>query len=237
MEIKKVSKNIYEIPKEGKMNVPVIIYASEKILEDIKNDKTLEQAKNVAHLPGIINSSIALADAHQGYGFPIGGVAAFDLDSGVISPGGVGYDINCLTGDSKILTEFGQSIKIEDFGEYKSEIAVEQNGRKLKQIKFLTRLPTLNSNNKKIENKGIELFMHRKSKEIYEIETNSGLKIKATKDHPFLTDNAMTPVFDLEKNENLAVNLFEGIEDRKIIDKKQAITAKILGYMFGDGCL
>ena len=79
--------------------------------------------------------------------------------------------------------------------------------------------------------------MHRKSKEIYEIETNSGLKIKATKDHPFLTDNAMTPVFDLEKNENLAVNLFEGIEDRKIIDKKQAITAKILGYMFGDGCL
>ena len=95
MEIKKVSKNIYEIPKEGKMNVPVIIYASEKILEDIKNDKTLEQAKNVAHLPGIINASIALADAHQGYGFPIGGVAAFDLDSGVISPGGVGYDINC----------------------------------------------------------------------------------------------------------------------------------------------
>ena len=77
------------------MNVPVIIYASEKILEDIKNDKTLEQAKNVAHLPGIINASIALADAHQGYGFPIGGVAAFDLDSGIISPGGVGYDINC----------------------------------------------------------------------------------------------------------------------------------------------
>ncbi|MBI2004363.1 RtcB family protein [Candidatus Pacearchaeota archaeon] len=95
MEIKKISENIYEIPKEGKMNVPVRIYASEKILEDIKNDKTLEQAKNVAHLPGIINTSIALADAHQGYGFPIGGVAAFDLDKGVISPGGVGYDINC----------------------------------------------------------------------------------------------------------------------------------------------
>ena len=95
MEIKKISENIYEIQKEGKMNVPVRIYASEKILDNIKNDKTLEQAKNVAHLPGIINSSIALADAHQGYGFPIGGVAAFDLNSGVISPGGVGYDINC----------------------------------------------------------------------------------------------------------------------------------------------
>ncbi len=95
MEIKKISDNVYEISREGKMNVPVKIYASEKLLEDIKIDKTLEQAKNVAHLPGIIKHSIALADAHQGYGFSIGGVAAFDLNTGIISPGGVGYDINC----------------------------------------------------------------------------------------------------------------------------------------------
>jgi len=95
MKIKKISENVYEIPKEGKMLVPGIIYASEKLLESIKQDKSLEQVKNVAHLPGIIRASIALADAHQGYGFPIGGVAAFDLDKGIISPGGVGYDINC----------------------------------------------------------------------------------------------------------------------------------------------
>jgi len=95
MELKKISKNIYEIPKQGKMNVPGIIFASERILKDIKEDKTLEQIKNVAELPGILKASIALADAHQGYGFSIGGVAAFDLDKGVISPGGVGYDINC----------------------------------------------------------------------------------------------------------------------------------------------
>mgnify|MGYP001608740540 FL=1 len=95
MEIKKILENIYEIQREGEMNVPVKIYASEKILEDIEKDKTLEQAKNVAHLPGILKYSIALTDAHQGYGFPIGGVAAFDLNSGIISPGGVGYDINC----------------------------------------------------------------------------------------------------------------------------------------------
>lgn len=95
MEIKKISENVYEIPKEAGMNAPVRVYSSEKILDDIKLDKTLEQAKNVAHLPGIIKYSIALADAHQGYGFPIGGVAAFDLENGVISPGGVGYDINC----------------------------------------------------------------------------------------------------------------------------------------------
>jgi tRNA-splicing ligase RtcB len=95
MKLKKISKNVYEIPKEGKMLVPGMIYASEKLLESIKQDKTFEQVKNVAHLPGILKASIALADAHQGYGFPIGGVAAFDLDKGVISPGGVGYDINC----------------------------------------------------------------------------------------------------------------------------------------------
>jgi len=77
------------------MNVPGVVYASEAILEAIKQDKTLEQVKNVAHLPGILKASIALPDAHQGYGFSIGGVAAFDLEKGVISPGGVGYDIDC----------------------------------------------------------------------------------------------------------------------------------------------
>ena len=93
--MKKISKYIYELPKSGKMLVPGRIYASEKILEDIKNDKTLEQVKNVACLPGILKASIALSDAHQGFGFSIGGVAAFDLDKGIITPAGVGYDINC----------------------------------------------------------------------------------------------------------------------------------------------
>ena len=95
MEIKKISANEYQIEKSENMTVPGIIYTSEKGLEEIKKDKTLEQVKNVAKLPGIINYSIALPDAHQGYGFPIGGVAAFDLEKGIISPGGVGYDINC----------------------------------------------------------------------------------------------------------------------------------------------
>lgn len=95
MEIKNISKNIYEIPKEKGMNVPGVIFASELLIKNIQKDKTLEQVKNVACLPGIINKSLALPDAHQGYGFSIGGVAAFDLEKGIISPGGVGYDINC----------------------------------------------------------------------------------------------------------------------------------------------
>ncbi|MEK6830781.1 MAG: RtcB family protein [Nanoarchaeota archaeon] len=95
IKLKRISEVEWEIPKEGKMNVPGKVFASEKLIEGIKKDKTLEQVKNVAMLPGIIGASIALSDAHQGYGFPIGGVAAFDVDEGVISPGGVGYDINC----------------------------------------------------------------------------------------------------------------------------------------------
>jgi len=95
MELKKISDYEWEIPKQGGMKVPARIFASEKLLSKIKEDRTLLQARNVAFLNGIQRYAIALPDAHEGYGFPIGGVAAFSLDNGVISPGGVGYDINC----------------------------------------------------------------------------------------------------------------------------------------------
>src|SRR3989339_2839 len=93
--MKKISENVYEIPMENGMNVPARIFASEKLMKNIEDDKTLQQIKNVAMLPGILKASLAMPDAHQGYGFSIGGVAGFDLEKGVISPGGVGYDINC----------------------------------------------------------------------------------------------------------------------------------------------
>jgi tRNA-splicing ligase RtcB len=95
MELRKVDGNTWEIPRQGEMRVPAVVYASDKLLRDIRRDLTLTQARNVACLPGIRKMSYVMPDAHQGYGFPIGGVAAFDLDEGVISPGGVGYDINC----------------------------------------------------------------------------------------------------------------------------------------------
>jgi tRNA-splicing ligase RtcB len=95
MELRKVSDNIWEIPRQGAMRVPARIYASAHLVELAKRDLTFTQARNVAFLPGIRRMSYVMPDAHQGYGFPIGGVAAFDLDEGIISPGGVGYDINC----------------------------------------------------------------------------------------------------------------------------------------------
>ena len=94
--IKQVSEVSWEIPpsyKQG-MNVPARIYASKKLLDSMDSG-VIEQVTNVACLPGIVRDSYAMADAHWGYGFPIGGVAAFDIEKGVISPGGVGFDVNC----------------------------------------------------------------------------------------------------------------------------------------------
>jgi tRNA-splicing ligase RtcB len=95
MDLQKIDDNTWEIPAEGAMRVPARVYASARLLADIRRDQSLAQARNVACLPGIERRSYVMPDAHQGYGFPIGGVAAFDLDDGIISPGGVGYDINC----------------------------------------------------------------------------------------------------------------------------------------------
>ena len=90
----KITDNIYEIPKEGNMRVPGRIFANEEMLKTI-DETSLNQVRNVATLPGIQKYAIACPDAHMGYGFSIGGVAAFDAENGIISPGGIGFDINC----------------------------------------------------------------------------------------------------------------------------------------------
>ncbi len=92
---KQVSEAVWELPKEGTMNVPVRVFATKPLLGKMQRDRTLRQAKNVASLPGILEAAMVMPDGHEGYGFPIGGVAVFDLEQGVVSPGGVGYDINC----------------------------------------------------------------------------------------------------------------------------------------------
>ena len=93
----KVNDWLWEIPENyrGDMKVPARVYASEKMLGEIFRDRSLEQLVNVATLPGIQKYALAMPDIHEGYGFPVGGVAAFDAENGIISPGGIGYDINC----------------------------------------------------------------------------------------------------------------------------------------------
>jgi len=95
--LERISEYTWRIPKSYKpgMRVPGLVFADEELLSKMKTDRTLVQCANVAHLPGIYKHAITLPDGHEGYGFPIGGVAATDYEEGVISPGGVGYDINC----------------------------------------------------------------------------------------------------------------------------------------------
>lgn len=95
--IREVDKFTWEIPVQAQagMRVPGIIFADRRLLERADNDRALQQVMNVAHLPGIVRASFAMPDIHWGYGFPIGGVAATGLEDGVVSPGGVGYDISC----------------------------------------------------------------------------------------------------------------------------------------------
>src|SRR5258705_1233225 len=97
MELQKIDNYRWLIPRTYKagMRTDAVVYASERLLEAIRKDQSLEQAANVAMLPGIVGKALAMPDIHQGYGFPIGGVAAVDFEDGVVSPGGVGFDINC----------------------------------------------------------------------------------------------------------------------------------------------
>ena len=94
--LQKIDDYSWCIPQyKREMKVPGIVFASAALIEKMKTDRTLQQCANVSQLPGIYKHAITLPDGHEGYGFPIGGVAATDYDDGVISPGGVGYDINC----------------------------------------------------------------------------------------------------------------------------------------------
>ncbi|TMI26171.1 RtcB family protein [Candidatus Bathyarchaeota archaeon] len=95
--VHKVAPNIWEVSSDHQpgMKVPARIYADDDLLAKMRTDRTIQQCVNVAHLQGICNYSITMPDGHEGYGFPIGGVAATDYDEGLVSPGGVGYDINC----------------------------------------------------------------------------------------------------------------------------------------------
>lgn len=119
----KVSDNLWEIPPEGGMRVPGRIFANELLMEAVARDKAGDQVANVAHLPGIVEASLAMPDIHWGYGFPIGGVAATEVGAGVVSPGGVGFDICCGV---RLL---GSSLDEDDFVRVRQAIMSELDRR------------------------------------------------------------------------------------------------------------
>jgi len=95
VKVQQIDQCRWRIPQQGAMRTEGLVFASPTMMQDLRREQALEQVCNVATLPGIVGPSMAMPDIHWGYGFPIGGVAAFDADEGVVSPGGVGYDINC----------------------------------------------------------------------------------------------------------------------------------------------
>ncbi|MBI4438658.1 RtcB family protein, partial [Candidatus Woesearchaeota archaeon] len=261
MEIRKISEHEWELPKTAGMHVPARIFATEKLIEKIKQDRTLQQAANVAHLKGIQKYSYVMPDAHEGYGFPIGGVAAFDIEEGIISPGGIGYDVNCITGDSEILSPLGHHRKIREF----HHLFSENIGRNTSLL-LLQQGPTVSSlEGTEIKEKEAQFFIEKPDpQEIFEITTELGFRLKATGDHPFLTDSGMQPLTDLKKGSTVAIHPFSGIpfeepdattivdassvpgavrnelEKRGLLPLKQnskatPYLAKILGYITGDG--
>ncbi len=178
------------------MRVPGLVFADERLLHQIVEEQALEQVANVATLPGIVGYSLAMPDIHWGYGFPVGGVAAFRYEDGVISPGGIGFDINCLAGNSKILHEFGYYQGIEEFDRY-----------------WMTQRIKCVNPHTEVRNTEILAFMKqsRPSTQVFDVITESGRRIVATAEHPLLTTRGMVPLEDLAPGHLVAIYPFEGV--------------------------
>src|SRR3989454_6045796 len=195
--IKQVSQNIWEVPQDYQpgMKVPARIYADEDLLAKMRTDRTIQQCVNVTHLNGICKYAITMPDGHEGYGFPIGGVAATDYDEGLISPGGVGYDINCIRGSSLITDEFGCTRPIADF----------ENPWRDSSIRCLEK-------NLNFSKTGIVRFLRQPPKQhVLRVRTLLGYEIDATEDHPFFTPGGMVPAAEIVGNK-VAVLPFNGVE-------------------------
>jgi len=192
---KQVSDVVWEIPATFKagMNVPARIYATRKLLEAMDNG-VIEQVTNVASLPGIIRCSYAMADAHWGYGFPIGGVAAFDTEKGIISPGGIGFDINCLHPESRVYDENGIWRRIRELG-------ISSHGfRSLDENRGIT-IPT----------RAVMKQERWESDSILRIKTKGGKTLLVTRDHPIRTRRGMVDAGQVTIEDSLAASGVEGI--------------------------
>ncbi|MDG6929177.1 MAG: RtcB family protein [Nitrososphaerota archaeon] len=194
--LERVADSIWEIPKSFRptMRVPARIFADESLMKKMQEDRTLGQAANVASLPGLLKYSIALPDAHEGYGFPIGGVAAEDAEDGVISPGGVGYDINCLHPETRVLDGYGAWQKISDVGEeWRGTLTLDMKEGAL------------------IDTRPVLFMVKEHSGTIARIRTKFGKEIVATADHPILTRRGMVPAGRLRAGDDVVVTGFEGV--------------------------
>jgi tRNA-splicing ligase RtcB len=221
-DFNKISNWLWEIPKffRRDMKVPARAYVSEKMLEEALKDRSLEQLINVATLPGIVNYSMAMPDMHEGYGFPIGGVAAMDVKNGVISPGGVGYDLNCLSGDAQILHSLGYTLPIKDFEKKWTREQIKCSSFKKRSV---------------VDSLIIYFLKRKANPSIYQITTTGERTIRATKDHPFYTPKGMISVERLKLGGRIAINPFRGVKfkqpAKKIIVSEKDIEKIFLAHL------
>ena len=258
MNFERLSQYKYRIPREGKMEVDAAFYASERILADLEAEDyaSLSQLRNVATLPGVVEPALTMPDIHWGYGFPIGGVAAFDPErDGVVSPGGIGFDINCLPPGTRVLHADGYTRPIETLDEEQAPLLC---GWRL---------------GLRPEPAQVALLLSREADRLLRLTTRAGFSLRATPDHPIYTAHGMRPLQELLPGDRVAVHPFEGVpyeppSGRVILDedafacvlarlgKGRSISdileakgllplkddhpslpalLRVLGYLFGDG--
>ncbi len=242
-----VKKNeyVYELPADTiqEQRVPVILYLSPKLFE-LLEEEAVRQAANAATLPGVEKAVYVMPDVHVGYGFPVGGVMATDTEGGIISPGSVGYDINCLPEGTEILSEYGYRFRIEEFkGENLVGVSDKLTPKSVQPV----------------------LLFKKKDKKLLRIRTRLGYEISLTPDHPVLTSEGMKEARFIGIGDKVAVYPFRGIEyeepkrflilettgnpsyDRELSKRgllplysdsdKLPVLLKLIGYATGDGNL
>ncbi|RME90176.1 MAG: RNA-splicing ligase RtcB [Anaerolineae bacterium] len=197
-DLKRISDYEWEIPQSFRsdMRGPVRIFATRRLIEQVVQDRSLEQAVNAATLPGLVGAVTVMPDMHQGYGFPIGGVAATRYPEGVISPGGIGYDINCLPAGTRLLHRHGYTRPIEELRETLEHDALTC---------FRLEEPAPDAA------PAMLWFERPADDDVLLLRTASGREIRATADHPFWTKEGMRPLGELRPGDWVAVHPFEGV--------------------------
>ncbi|MCX6778305.1 MAG: RtcB family protein, partial [Candidatus Micrarchaeota archaeon] len=202
-------------------------------------DRSFSQATNVAKLPGIVRSSFIMPDGHEGYGFPIGGVAAFDPeDKGIVSPGGVGYDINCIGAGSRVMTEFGFAMPIEKFAEMFRSFDV--SGNYFVSMFGSAMMVRSLVGGKLADARPIAFLSKKADRRMLRLATRCGKTLVCSEDHPVMTRGGMREAGKLGVGEEIGISLFEGVEfENRGVEavEETAIFAKVFGYMMGDGSL
>lgn len=198
--LEQVDACCWRIPKSYKqgMRVDGLIFTTERLLEKIKQDQAPDQVANVAFLPGIQYASLAMPDIHWGYGFCIGGVCATDPEEGgVITPGGIGFDVNCLPGESQILHSHGYTRAIGEMAEEwrTTELTCFDLGEFRKRATSVC-----------------HWFGQRPQRPVLRLVTESSDSIRATADHPLWTPNGMVPLERLKPGDIIAVAPFQGVQ-------------------------